>query len=213
MKLQEAQTKLLRRFFLFAPLSEEEFHKVLLDLTVSAYRGGETIFSPESFERSLGIVLEGKVEVTGKGGLLLRVIEKGECFGAAALFGEEKERYFTTLTAHLSCKVIFLTGDQLEDLFAVYPSMAKAYIAFLSGRIRFLNRRIENLTRGTAEEKLWYFLCGVEDREGKVEVSGGFSKLARSLSMSRASLYRLLDKLEDKGRLRKEGNILYLCHK
>ena len=49
-----------------------------------------------------------------------------------------------------------------------------------------------------------------ELRDGRAEVSGGYSQLARALNMGRASLYRSLEALEAEGRIRREGRTIYL---
>ena len=58
---------------------------------------GRSDYTPSAFERSLGVVLSGRVQVT-KETLLVSVLEPGALFGAAALF-QEREDYATTLTA------------------------------------------------------------------------------------------------------------------
>ena len=83
--------------------------------------------------------------------------------------------------------------------------MALSYIAFLSGRIQFLNRKIDSFTTNSAEDAVWRWLTAHGDAEGVVMVEGGLARLARELSIGRATLYRSLTQLEADGRIVKDG--------
>ena len=58
---------------------------------------GSVVYDPTHFQRCLGILLEGQLQVT-KGGLSVSVLEPGDVFGAAALFSDRAE-FETTITA------------------------------------------------------------------------------------------------------------------
>ena len=80
---------------------------------------GEVIYTPSAFERSLGVVLSGRVQVT-KETLLVSVLEPGSLFGAAALF-QEREDYATTLTARTPCALLLLPQSLVEQLLERSP--------------------------------------------------------------------------------------------
>ena len=210
--LTRSQQETVRKCFLFNGLSTEEVREILSGLTPRSYRGGEPIYTPEEYEKSLGVVVEGEVSVFKPGGAQLNVIPKGGCFGAAALFDESEEEssYVTTLIAHKACQVVFFSDLQLMDWFTRYPQMSMNYIRFLSGRIRFLNRRIDSFTSPSSEEALLRLLTEAADENGNVMVRGGYARLARTLCMSRATLYRAIARLEENGTIQKNGNMIRL---
>ena len=107
--------------------------------------------------------------------------------------------------ARKATKAVFLSDQELTRLFRAYPDMALSYITFLSGRIQFLNRKIDSFTIGSAEAAVWRWLTSHGDGEGSVTVEGGFARLARELSIGRATLYRSLAQLEADGRIVKDG--------
>ena len=82
-----------------------------------------------------------------------------------------------------------------------------SYIAFLSQRIRFLNRKIDSFTAPSAREALLRHLLEIH-RDGAAEITGGYSQLARTLNIGRASLYRALDALEAEGCIRRDGKCI-----
>ncbi|MBO4888866.1 MAG: Crp/Fnr family transcriptional regulator [Firmicutes bacterium] len=210
--LTRSQQEIVRKCFLFKGFPEEKLEEIMKELSARSFRGGEPIYTPEEYQKSLGIVVEGEVAVMKPGGAQLNVIEKGGCFGAAALFDEESEAgsYVTTLIAHKACQVVFLSDVRLMEWFYEYPQMAINYIRFLSGRVRFLNKRIDSYTSPSSEEALMQLLRESADEEGIVLVQGGYAKLARTLSLSRATLYRALGKLEEEGLIQKEGNMIHV---
>ncbi|MBO6159749.1 MAG: Crp/Fnr family transcriptional regulator [Firmicutes bacterium] len=214
MKLTKSQQETVKRCFLFKGMEMEETARVLERFEARSFRGNEQIYTPVAFERALGIVVEGEVSVHKPGGAQLNVIQKGGCFGAAALFDESDQdfSYVTTLVAHKACQVVFMSDEDLEACFRLYPVMAMNYIRFLSGRIRFLNRRIDSFTSPTSEEALFSYLKEQAADGTKVQITS-FAKLARTLSMSRATLYRALSKLEADHRIQKDGNEIILVSK
>lgn len=208
MSLSPEQLGLLSRCFLFADLTAEEFSMVTADLTAERYPSGAVIYSRTEFRNAMGVVLSGRLAAVKGKDLLLNTLGPGDCFGVAALFCPAED-YVTTVKAKEPSTLVFLDHRWLTGLFGQYPQTAVAYIAFLSQRIRFLNRKIDSFTAPTAQEALYRHLLETA-RDGKAEISGGYSQLAQTLNVGRASLYRALDALEEEGCIRREGKTVYL---
>lgn len=211
MEFSKSHQQILAECFLFRDLTEKQREKVCQRLTAQAFQRGEVIYSQHHFQRSLGILLEGEAAVQKESGTLLNLLESGSCFGAAALFAPVEE-YVTTITARKACKVAFISNEELAELFRQYPDMALGYIRFLSGRIQFLNQKIDSFTQSSAEDAVWQWLQAHQDEESKVRVQGGFARLARELSIGRASLYRSLAQLEQSGQIVKNGAEIEIRH-
>ncbi len=84
------------------------------------------------------------------------------------------------------------------------------YLSFLTGRIFYLNRRIDAYTGGSAECRLAMYLLD-NQQDGvppKVTLPFGMNKLAELLGIGRASLYRAMETLEKKGIAARKGNAL-----
>ncbi len=204
MELTKSQYKVLSGCFLFKALDEMQKEEVFKKLIVQSFQKGEAIYTQHQFQRSLGIVLEGEAAVKKDKGTLLNILKEGSCFGAAALFAPAEE-YVTLIVAYKACKVVFISGEELAQLFRKYPDMALDYIAFLSGRIQFLNQKIDSFTTPSAEEAVWQWILTHADQNGKAVANGGFARLARELSIGRATLYRCLTQLEMDGKIEKDG--------
>lgn len=206
--LREAHRALLEGIFLFQG-APEAVGAALADpgCTLRQVKKGAVIYDPRRFDRCLGVLLEGEVQVS-KGALIISVLHRGELFGAAALFNDRLD-YATTLTARTACQVLLLSQELVERLMDTYPAVGRSYVAYLSERIRFLNGKIDALSAGGAECRLAQYLLG-QDASGVVELECSATGLARRLNVSRASLYRALDALEASGTIRREGKQIIL---
>lgn len=203
-QVTEAECALLAKTFLFREADPEALAFALADprrRRETAVKGSK-IYTPHQFQRCLGVVLEGQIQVT-KGSLIMSVLEPGDLFGAAALF--HAEDYAVTLTAQRSCTLLLLPQALVEDLMARFPQVARNYVAYLSGRIRFLSGKIETLAAGSVERKLAQYLLA-HAPEGWMACSA--TGLAKRLGVGRASLYRAFDALTQMGLIRREGKRL-----
>ncbi len=175
------------------------------------YRKGETIYSAKTATRALALVLKGTVRVYHRR-VMMNELHAGEVFGAAALFGAE-EPYPSTVIAHTACRVILIPQQTVSQWMAAYPLVGENYIRFLSGRIRFLNRRLSTLTAGQTDGRLWQYLLAHRDEHNTVHLDGGMTALAKALDMGRSSLYRSLDTLADAGKIQRHGKEIVIIIK
>ena len=164
---------------------------------------GATVYSPSHFCRCLGILLAGRLQVT-KGTLTVSYLEPGDLFGAAALYTEALE-FVTTITARQSSRCLMLPQNSMDRLLAQDGPLRENYLRYLTGRIRFLSGRLQSLVQSGAEGKLArYLLANV--REGQLTCAA--TDLARRLGLSRASLYRAFQSLEESGLISRHGKTI-----
>lgn len=153
---------------------------------------GQVIYGQDSYPNGIGILLSGKAKALSlSGGGLLTRFEKGSVFGAAGLFGDNKE-YISKIVADSDCAVLFIDQTLLEELFEKYPKVSLNYISFLSSKIRFLNEKLAIMMQDGVEGRLYEFLLKNDGYSGKMTV------LSNMLCIGRTSLYRALLTLEEK---------------
>ena len=203
---EEALLELLEGTFLFQG-APETAQAALADPRVLRRTAakGEVIYDPRHFQRCLGVVLEGSVQVS-KGALIMSVLKRGDLFGAAALFYQRPD-YATTLTARSPCRLLFFPQALVEEWMERWPQVGRSYVTYLSQRIWFLSGKIDALTAGTAGRKVAQYLLAHEG-EGRVELDCSLTGLAGRLGVSRASLYRALDDLRDRGAIAHRGRTI-----
>ncbi len=177
--------------------ASENTYKKLLCCDTKHFEPDELIYSAESFEKSLGIIVLGKVEVYGETGnrrVRLNTLSRGDMFGAAALFGKESG-YVSTVVSKTASDVLFIGESKVKEIIASDPQVALAYISFLSDKIRFLNRKISAFTAKNADSAVATALLGEKSQSFELNVS----RLSKKLGIGRTSVYRSLESLEKLG--------------
>lgn len=211
MELTNCELELIMTTELFHSVPQTVLLKIInaYDCTIESFKKGDIVFSPDSFSRSLGIVLDGRLRVTKDNAdnrpIVMSTLSKGQLFGAAALFNEETQ-YVTQIKAIEPCRILFFSQRLVKRAIEREPKIAENYIRYLSERILFLNRKIYSLTAGTAEQRLAGFLLDNLTEGAYSELP--MNRLADALNMSRASLYRAMDTLTLSGAIIKNGKAL-----
>ncbi len=205
----ESKELILRKTDIFANMSEQT-EKTLCAMDEAVFSAGETIVDAENFDsfRGLGVLLSGKACVYGKGSekpVLLNRLGAADVFGAATVFFSEEEAV-STVSAKTKCRILFIERSVLETVMKNDFAVASAYIAFLSEKICFLNRKITGFTAKSADSALAGYLLRSADENGELAVN--MSGVASTLSIGRTTLYRAVDALKADGAISYDGKKL-----
>ena len=190
---------------LFAGLDREQVCSILSapQAQIACFAHGETVYSPQHFQRSLAIVLSGQLQVT-KGALSVSTLHPGELFGAAALYSDAPE-FASTVTAHTDCRCLLLPQQLVDKLLSENEQLRRNYLCYLTGRIRFLSSRLQSLSQSGAEGKLARYLLSAA-RDGVLSCPA--TQLSQRLGISRASIYRAFAALEEGGLITRTGKTI-----
>ncbi|MCQ2530097.1 MAG: Crp/Fnr family transcriptional regulator [Lachnospiraceae bacterium] len=192
-------------FFILEGLKEEEIKKVEGRLKTERFQKGTELYRTGS----IGMIITGSAKIirnTEAGAsITVRKIGAGEMFGAASLFGEW-DSSLSSILAMENGTIRYITETDFKELIQQYPQIALNYIAFLSDRIRFLNKRLDTFSAGSVDHKLYEYLLSIADEEGTASLDIGMAELARRLKIGRSSLYRCIDNLEEAGLVKREKN-------
>lgn len=172
------------------------------------------IYSPQSTKKRVGIILSGTAiasPVSSSDGVMLRLMTRGDIFGIANLYADG-ECFPSVITAKTAVEVLFVDGDAFRALLKCDGGAMRAYLAFLCGRIIYLNKKISTLTAGSTERKLAFFLCENECG-GEFSSPLSMSALAETLGVGRASLYRAIDSLCAEGLIARNGKKILITDK
>ena len=178
---------------------------------VECFGAGTPVFLSGEANRRLGVLVSGSAEVykpTGAGRILMSVLTPGALLGAASLFLADAHAV-TEVDALTPCEVLFFDEETLKTLMQENFKFAENYFCYLTGRIHFLTGRIESIASPTVADKLLNYLAQNAEN-GVVNVPHGYNRLASALSVSRASLYRVMDELEREGRILRKGKQILL---
>lgn len=217
---QKRDCAALSRSFLFTGTSPELAVKAYKDsgCTCTVFEAGEKVYTRTRFRKSMGIVLSGRLAAyrpseEGEAPVLLNTFYSGGVFGVAGLF-HSAPAYVSEILAEKRSRVLFLTEELLHGLFFKDPRVAENYIGFLTGRICFLNARIDQFTGGSARGRLAEYLLFRYEQEGRppqLRLSCSMTGLAEMLNIGRASLYRAFAALEAEGAVARSGRVLSMA--
>lgn len=207
--MAERFSESLQGFPVFSQASEEHLEQLeaKFGLNVTCVSSGQRISQREA---SISCILSGELAIysldEGRP-VLLRYLKSGELFGAATVFHENTP--ISLIEATSNARILEVDQTAVTWLFHEDVGFRMAFVAFLSDRIRFLNRRIACISAGSAERKLGLWLCSLSD-EDSFPLPISMSDLANLLDIGRASLYRSFHKLEELGWLKRNGTHIEL---
>ena len=203
---------------IFLDVSHSVVNQFLNDASISVevFSAGTVAYSSDTGKIRIGIVLSGIARVhTGAAGIndhaLLRTLYPGDMFGIANLYAEQ-EPFPSRIISAEKCKILFIDGNAFKQVIENDSVALRNYLAFLSKKIVYLNRKIMTYTAGSAEKKLVVYLLDHEVNQTVVP-SCSMSELAELLGMGRASLYRAIDTLTEYGWILKQDKNIQLLDK
>ena len=202
----------LSKLFIFEGLSKTQTEKIISDFpNAKKYKKGEIIYSESDFKNALGFIIKGKATAVSNNSrnTLLQSFCENMCFGAASLFGKT-DIYVSTVTAKTDMEILFLSENRLKEIFKEYPQTALNYIAFLSDKIRFLNTKLRIISSMGAEDMVLTYLKSIVNSDGVATIPQNMTSVAKTLGLSRASLYRVLETLTENGKIIKNNNEIRL---
>ncbi|MBQ5677554.1 MAG: Crp/Fnr family transcriptional regulator [Clostridia bacterium] len=202
--------KFLKNTRIFKDADEKLLTSVLNTYGKSvSYSKNDTVFSKETYSPVICVIIKGEARVS-KGETVISHLKDGEIFGAAFLYNQSYE-FENTVTALTPLKVVIIEKNGVDELIKCDSSISFNYISYLSERIGFLNDKIEGYTKPSAEEKLLLYLKKNADiNNGKCEISVSMTELSHVLQISRASLYRVIEALEQQGKICRDGKKIYV---
>ena len=195
----------LRSVKLFEALTEKELIELCSQSQLRSYSAGEYI---ERVSPCLPVIISGHAAVLGrnseKNSVVLRQLKSGSVFGVSGLFSDEGES-ISLIRAEKPTEALLIPQSAVSDLIHKNGDFAESYIRLLGAKIRYLGSRIDAFTAGSAEARLAKHLltlvCAEDRSEGEREIvlECSLSRLADMLNIGRASLYRAIDALTEKG--------------
>lgn len=201
----------LKQTELFKETDEKNYKKLIKTENIIKYQKGECIYESNSTNNKIGVLLKGEAvlkngndEKDTKNGIILNKFTSNDIVGMSYAFNKKKENPFS-ISATSNSVVLFIDDSNLKDLFKKDERILENYLGLMSSNIHHLGKKIEGFTAKSAEEKLAVYLLNhmTEEKISKDKVSYkvtldySISKLATSLDLGRASLYRAIDTLED----------------
>ena len=181
------------------------------DVALCDFHSGEEICSPLLRDAPVGILISGLARIYSADSekkVLIKSISDGAIFGISTLYSDDS-LFPTRISAKSTCKVLFISSAAVKALIENDKSVMHSFLCLLSNKIVYLNKKISSLTAGSAERRLSVYLSE-NAKDGIFTLTTSASALAAMLDIGRASLYRVLDKLESDGFIERKDKTIIL---
>ena len=209
--MDQDQLSVLKQAPVFQGIDEIVLEHVAQDskCRMERYVKGQHIYDLTHFRPCFGILLSGAVlceKPTADGSaILVANLKPGDCFGAEVLYGDRAEYPFV-LTAQQETEILMIPQAVLSRTMRRNFQIAENYVRYLTQQLWLQSQHLSVLTAGPVLQRLSAFLLNRADAEGSVQSS--MISVSRQLHIGRASLYRAMEELKNRGLVRKEGKTL-----
>ncbi len=200
---------------LFKNMSFEEVEKIcdLETINIMEYKKHETIFHEGDPCNTLGIILNGKVElstyfISGDVSNLI-TLEQSNIFGEAVLFSNKHE-FPISVTTVSDASILFLSKDNILTIIKSNPKFLENYLNLLSTKLLFFNDKFKLLSLSSIRGKIAHVLIKLSKDQNSMTVKLPFSKekMALHICTRRPSLSRELAKMKKDGLIDYEKSIV-----
>ncbi|KEI00361.1 Crp/Fnr family transcriptional regulator [Clostridium botulinum] len=191
---------------LFNNFSNDE----ILDITSNinyrliSYEKGEAIALEDTPINSIGIILDGSIEVqkyysSGKT-ITINHIKKGGIFGEAIIFSK-KNTYPSTIVSFQDSQIFFMLKEDIINLCSSNILFLNNFMQILSNRILTLNKALKDISFQTIREKLANFILNEHIKQNSIKIKLSYSRqeLADRFGITRPSLSRELINMKNDG--------------
>lgn len=194
----------LKNCTLFKNFTDEEAEKILLSINykVTNFKKGEIIAFEDDPISSIGIILEGSIEVqknypSGKIVTINRM-QKGNIFGEAIIFSNRKT-YPSTIASSTDSKVLYLNQDDIIKLCSSNKTFLHNFMKVLSNRILNLSNILRTLSYQTIRQKIASFLLDEYKKQKSlvIKVTSSRQEMADQFGTTRPSLSRELINMKE----------------
>lgn len=189
----------LENCILFEKFNEKDIEKILKNINykVKGYKKNEVIAMEGDACSSIGIILDGNVEIqklfpSGKTVTVTRLI-RGDIFGEVIVFSS-MHKYPSTIVSASNSNIMFISKEHIVKLCSLDSIILNNLMGLLSNKILMLNNKVKNLSYETIRQKVSIFILDQYEEQSNLTIKLNLSKqaLAEMLGMPRPSLSREL---------------------
>ncbi len=171
---------------------------------IRLYAKNQTVYSQEETAVQFYYLRRGSVKIylSSPDGAehTLRLVQPGELFGEASFF-DGAPRVSSARTLEKS-EIVSVNRPALLRCIALEPELAMKLMHSLASTIRLLSAQVDAMAFLRGEERVWRLLRRLAGEDGEVSLT--HEEIASLTGLTRVSASRILKKLADEGKLRRE---------
>lgn len=183
---------------LFNNVNEKIVRKLLVPENIYKAKKNEVFINSSANDKFLAVILKGSGITTTcekNDSVILSSEKVSDVLGVSLIYSDIDACIETTSQAN----TVFLKikEDQLTELCLSDSQIYKNLMKIMTTKLHWLLKRIKGFTANSAEKKLALYIQDLMNEKSECVLDVSISKLATTLDLGRASLYRAIDTLEN----------------
>lgn len=182
---------------------EKVTERILGVIQKKTYTKNSIIFEQEEESRGLFLISKGTVKISkispaGKE-IVLGLLGPGNTFGEGSILGQEKQA--DTASASENTELFYLPKKEFQSILVENPPLYQSVVSSLVKWMANLNAVIENINTPSARDRVWTFLCRLQEEQKRPLLQLGAKKheVALMLGLRPETFSRTLSDLESEG--------------
>ncbi|WP_374075242.1 Crp/Fnr family transcriptional regulator [Bdellovibrio bacteriovorus] len=172
-------------------------------LQLKKFPKGSLIFEQEGSSSGLYLIGRGSIKISklspaGKE-MLIEILGAGKTFGEAGLLGQQKNT--ETAMASEDSEVFFIPKTELQNILNKNPQLYQSVVQSLIRWMDKLHMVIENISLSSARDRVWTYLCRLQQEQNRpiIQLGGKKHEVALMLGLRPETFSRTLAELEAEG--------------
>lgn len=191
---------------LFKNMKEEDIKNILerINFHKTSYKKGDIIAHEEDDCNSIGLILEGSIQIerlySNGNSIILQTLRAGNVFGEALVFSSYR-LYPATVIAAEDSVIMFIKRSEMLTLCLSEERILENFTTLLSDKIFMLNAKVKSISFKSLKERVINFIIekSKEQNSLNIKLRGSKESIAAYLGMPRPSFSRELIKLRNEG--------------
>ena len=182
--------------------------------TLKKFQPGEIIMRTGQFIKSTALITEGRVKIYREGPdggeFLMYYLGPGQACAVSMICALQAKSSEITAVAEEEAEILLLPIQLMDQLMKEHRSWYQFVIQTYRNRFDELLAVVDDVAFRNMDERLEFYLKRYQSKTGKQKIELSHQQIAEDLNSSREVISRLLKKMEQRGLLKLNRNLIEL---
>ena len=178
------------------------------------FQPGEVVMRTGQYIKSTALVLEGRLKIYREGPdggeFLMYYLEPGQACAVSMICAMQSDTSEITAVAEEETELLLIPVHLMDDMMKDHKSWYQFVIQTYRNRFDELLNVVDHVAFRNMDERLEFYLKRYKEKTGKTKVELSHQQIAEDLNSSREVISRLLKKMEQRGLLKLNRNLIEL---
>lgn len=178
------------------------------------FQPGEVVMRTGQYIKSTALVLEGRLKIYREGPdggeFLMYYLEPGQACAVSMICAMQSDTSEITAVAEEETELLLIPVHLMDDMMKDHKSWYQFVIQTYRNRFDELLHVVDHVAFRNMDERLEFYLKRYREKTGKTKVELSHQQIAEDLNSSREVISRLLKKMEQRGLLKLNRNMIEL---